>query len=490
MCRRDGHDKRRVADHERPDSVRDGKGDDVEPRVDLLGHLRKNRLSGGVTFIGERCDREAVIVVANIAAEEDHGAGTVVGDQSLDREAVQWLIGDLDQPNRAHRTIIDPDLQDGLGNRAKVVRVREVLAEIAAVQERGGNAAMATVVRTWRSAPRPAGASMLVTDRGEAIGSISGGCVEGAVFEVGQQVIADGIPRYETYGVTDDEAFAVGLTCGGVLEVFVERVDEQSWPELGGILHSAETHEPFSVATIVAGPHFVGRHLIVRADHTEGSLGTDRLDDTVREDVIGMLAAGRTGFLHYGPEGERLGDGLDVFVATLAPPAQMLVIGAIDFSAALVRVGKLLGYRVTVCDARPVFATAKRFPDADEIVVDWPHRWLAKQHVDARTVIAVLTHDPKFDVPALAVALRTDAGYVGAMGSRRTHDDRLTRLKEAGLTDDELARLHSPIGLDLGARTPEETAISIAAEIVQARWGGTGERLTATDGPIHPGAPR
>lgn len=349
---------------------------------------------------------------------------------------------------------------------------------------------MATVVRTWRSAPRPAGASMLVSDEGEAVGSVSGGCVEGALFDLGQQVLADGSPQFETYGVSDDEAFAVGLTCGGILEVFVERVDANTWPELDGVHASVQREEPVAVATIVRGPHFVGRHLVVRPDHTEGSLGTSRLDDTVREDAIGMLAAGRTGFLHYGPEGERLGEGLDVFVASFAPPAQMFVFGAIDFSAALVRVGKLLGYRVTVCDARPVFATHKRFPEADEVVVDWPHRWLEQQQVDSRTVIAVLTHDPKFDVPALIVALRTGAGYVGAMGSRRTHDDRLVRLKEAGLTDGELSRLHSPIGLDLGARTPEETAISIAAEIVQARWGGTGQHLAGTDGPIHPGASR
>ena len=368
--------------------------------------------------------------------------------------------------------------------------MREVLAELLAIRERGGTAAMATVVRTWRSAPRPAGASMLVSDTGEAVGSVSGGCVEGALFEVGQEVLADGVARYETYGVSDDEAFAVGLTCGGILEVFIERVDEDTWPELDGVLRSVELEEPVAVATIVSGPHFVGRHLIVRTDHAEGSLGTVRLDDTIREDTIGMLAAGRTGFLRYGPDGERLGEGLDVFIASFAPPAQMFVFGAIDFSAALVRVGKLLGYRVTVCDARPVFATTKRFPEADEVVVDWPHRWLEQQVVDERTVIAVLTHDPKFDVPALAVALRTDAGYVGAMGSRLTHEDRLVRLKEAGLTDAELSRLHSPIGLDLGARTPEETAISIAAEIVQFRWGGSGERLAGTEGPIHPGAAR
>ena len=368
--------------------------------------------------------------------------------------------------------------------------MREVLDELIAARNRDGQVAMATVVRTWKSAPRPAGASMLVTGTGEAVGSVSGGCVEGALYELGQEVLADGESRFETYGVSDDDAFAVGLTCGGILEVFVERVDHTTWPELDGIAASIAAGEPVAVATIVRGPHFVGRHLVVRPDRTEGSLGTDRLDDTIREDTIGMLASGTTGFLRYGPEGERLGEGLDVFVASYAPPAQMFVFGAIDFSAALVRVGKLLGYRVTVVDARPVFATRKRFPDADEVVVDWPHRWLEKQSVDQRTVIAVLTHDPKFDVPALQVALRTDAGYIGAMGSRRTHEDRLERLKEAGVTTDEIARLHSPIGLDLGARTPEETAISIAAEIVQARWGGSGQHLAATQGPIHPGAAR
>jgi xanthine dehydrogenase accessory factor len=331
---------------------------------------------------------------------------------------------------------------------------------------------------------------MLVTDAEEAVGSVSGGCVEGALFDLGQEVLADGEPRFETYGVSDDDAFAVGLTCGGILEVFVERVDADTWPELEGIARSIDAEEPVAVATIVAGPHFVGRHLVVRKDHTEGSLGTDRLDDTVREDVIGMLESGTTGFLHYGAEGERLGEGLDVFVQSFAPKPQMFVFGAIDFSAALVRVGKLLGFKVTVVDARPVFATAKRFPEADEVVVDWPHRWLSGQQVDSRTVIAVLTHDPKFDVPAIKQALQTNAGYIGAMGSRRTHEDRLVRLKEAGLTDDELARVHSPIGLDLGARTPEETAISIAAEIIQSRWGGSGRHLANTDGPIHPGAPR
>lgn len=335
---------------------------------------------------------------------------------------------------------------------------------------------------------------MLVTGAHEAVGSVSGGCVEGALFDVGLEILADGQPRYEKYGVSDDEAFGVGLTCGGIIEVFAERVDASTWPELEGIAESIRAEEPVAVATIVSAPEGfedrVGRHLVVRPDGCEGTLGTPRLDDTVREDALGLLAAGTTGFLHYGAEGERLGEGLDVFVASYAPPAQMFVFGAIDFSAALVRVGKVLGYRVTVCDARPIFATKKRFPEADEVVVDWPHRWLEKQEVDQRTVIAVLTHDPKFDVPALKVALAGKAGYIGAMGSRRTHENRLERLREAGVSEEELKRLHSPIGLDLGARTPEETAISIAAEIVQARWGGTGKHLTDTDGPIHPGAAR
>ena len=368
--------------------------------------------------------------------------------------------------------------------------MREVLPALMAARERGEAVAMATVVRTWRSAPRPAGASMLVTASGEAVGSVSGGCVEGALYELGSEVRDSGEPTWETYGISDDDAFAVGLTCGGILEVFVEKVDAESWPELPAIAASVAVDEPVAVATVVRGPRSVGRHLVVREIGVEGSLGSTRLDDTVGADVLGLLESGTTGFLHYGPDGERLGTELEVFVASFAPAPRMYIFGAIDFSAALCRAGKLLGFHVTVVDAREVFATRKRFPDADEVVVDWPHRWLSSAPVDARTVICVLTHDPKFDVPALKVAVGTKAAYIGAMGSRRTHDDRVVRLKDAELTDDEIARIHSPIGLDLGARTPEETAISIAAEIVQSRWGGTGQRLTATDGPIHVGAPR
>ncbi|MBA3618850.1 MAG: XdhC family protein [Acidothermales bacterium] len=349
----------------------------------------------------------------------------------------------------------------------------------------GGTSGLATVVRTWRSAPRQPGASMAVSPSGEVVGSVSGGCVEGAVYDLAREVTASGRPVLATYGVSDDDAFAVGLTCGGVLEVFVEPLDARRFPQLPQVAESVAAGEAVAVATVVGGPGDVGAKLAVWADRAAGGLGSRRLDDAVTDDVRGLLEQGVTTVAHYGPEGERRGDELAVFVESFAPPPRMIVFGAIDFAAAVARVGKFLGYRVTVCDARPVFATERRFPEADEVVVDWPHRYLAATRVDARTVICVLTHDPKFDEPVLQVALRTQAAYVGAMGSRRTHADRLRRLREAGLTDAELARLSSPIGLDIGARTPEETAVSIAAEIVASHWGGSGRRLTATEGPIH-----
>ena len=366
--------------------------------------------------------------------------------------------------------------------------MHDVVDEVRRLYDSGDRFALATVVGTWSSAPRRPGAAMVVSTSGEPTGSVSGGCVEGAVYELAQQVMASGEAVLQRYGVSDDDAFAVGLTCGGIIDVFVEPVDASVYAQLPAVVASVRAHEPVAVATVVDGPGNVGAHLAVWADvdrPTRGSLGTQRLDDAVADDVRGMLDHGTTGLLRIGPDGERRQDELTVFVQSFAPPPRMLVFGAIDFAAAVARVGKLLGYRVTVCDARPVFATAKRFPEADEVVVEWPHRYLQSTTVDARTVICVLTHDPKFDVPLLEVALRTDAAYIGAMGSRRTHDDRLARLREEGVTEDELARLASPIGLDIGARTPEETAVSIAAEIVAHRWGGSGARLTDTAGPIH-----
>ncbi|MGI5270777.1 XdhC family protein [Nonomuraea sp. CA-218870] len=362
--------------------------------------------------------------------------------------------------------------------------MRDVLPEIMRWWTSGARFGLATVVGTFSSAPRPPGAAMAVRGE-EVVGSVSGGCVEGAVFELATEAAGTGRAVLQRYGVSDDDAFAVGLTCGGIIDVFVEPVSRETFPELGDVAASIEAREPVAVATIVSGPGRLGARRIVWPDRSTGSLGPRRLDDAVDDDARGMLAQGLTGIRHYGGEGERRLDDLGVFVHSFAPPPRMLVFGAIDFAAAVARVGKFLGYHVTVCDARPVFATAKRFPDADEVVVKWPHDYLASVPVDERTVICVLTHDPKFDVPLLEVALRTSAGYVGAMGSRRTHEDRLDRLREAGLTDAELARLRSPIGLDLGARTPEETAVSIAAELIQLRWGGSGRPLSTTRGRIH-----
>ncbi|HJV13664.1 MAG TPA: XdhC family protein [Propionibacteriaceae bacterium] len=373
--------------------------------------------------------------------------------------------------------------------------MRDVLTDLLAWWRSGETVGMGTVVGTWRSAPRQPGAAMLVGPDDSAVGSVSGGCVESAVYQLAQEVMADGNPVLQRYGVSDNDAFAVGLTCGGILDVFVEKISQQTFPELAEVAADIDASRPVAVATVVEHPDAerVGRRMIIRPAEDSpisGSLGGPRADAAVADDVRGLLASGKTELLTYGPEGQRRGEGMRVFAASFAPPPRMLVFGAIDFAAAVARVGSFLGYRVTVCDARPVFATRTRFPVADEVIVDWPHRYLAAEvdagRLDARTVICVLTHDPKFDVPVLQLALRLpQVGYIGAMGSRKTHEERLQRLREAGLTDIELGRLSSPIGLDLGARTPEETAVSIAAEIISQRWGGQGRRLAELTGRIH-----
>jgi xanthine dehydrogenase accessory factor len=370
--------------------------------------------------------------------------------------------------------------------------VRDVLDDLISVWRAGGTAGMATVVRTMKSAPRAAGAAMVVSPDGSVAGSVSGGCVEAAVYELAGEVVQTGRPQLQRYGISDDDAFSVGLTCGGIIDIFAEPVSRATFPQLAAVANAIALQRPIAVATVIAHPEpdWVGRRLVVDESSTEGSLGSARVDDAVADDARGLLAAGSTAVLTYGPDGERQGEGMEVFVAGHAPRPRMIVFGAIDFAASLTRQADLLGYRVTVCDARPVFATPARFPAADEVVVDWPHRYLAAQEalgaIDSRTAICVLTHDPKFDVPALEVALRLPrVGYVGAMGSRRTHFDRLDRLHRAGLTEAETSVLYSPIGLDLGARTPEETAVSIVAEIISRRWGGGGRPLTELETRIH-----
>ncbi|WP_043266939.1 XdhC/CoxI family protein [Streptomyces sp. CT34] len=371
--------------------------------------------------------------------------------------------------------------------------------------EQGRAFAVATVVATNGSAPRQPGAALAVDRDGTAIGSVSGGCVEGAVYELCQEVLRTGEPVLERFGYSDEDAFAVGLTCGGIIDILITPVQvsapgsaadsgsggpvvDSTAATLAAALAAAASGETAAVARIVEGPaELVGNALLVRPDgsHTGTLGGHPALDRTAAGETRALLDAGRTTTLEIGVEGSRCGTPVVLLVESSVPAPRMIVFGAIDFASALVRVGKFLNYHVTVCDARPVFATRTRFPDADEIVVDWPHRYLDSQDLDPRTVLCVLTHDAKFDVPLLERALKLPVAYVGAMGSRRTHLDRQQRLRDVGLTEIELNRLRSPIGLDLGARTPEETALSIAAEIVANRRGGTGAPLTGAHTPIH-----
>jgi xanthine dehydrogenase accessory factor len=357
--------------------------------------------------------------------------------------------------------------------------------------EQGRDFAVATVVAISGSAPRQPGAALAVDSDGTAIGSVSGGCVEGAVYELCRQALEDGETVTERFGYSDEDAFAVGLTCGGIIDILVTPVPVGSPVRevFTAGLAAAARGEAAAVARIAEGPaELMGRAVLVRPEGPfEGGFGGHpELDRTIAAEARALLDAGKTGVLEIGADGRLCGEPLKVLVESSVPPPRMIVFGAIDFASALVRIGKFLGYRVTVCDARPVFATKNRFPDADEIVVEWPHRYLESTEVDGRTVLCVLTHDAKFDVPLLELALRLPVAYVGAMGSRRTHEDRNRRLREVGVTELELARLRSPIGLDLGARSPEETALSIAAEIVANRRGGSGTALTGAHIPIHP----
>ncbi|MFV9452202.1 XdhC family protein [Rhodococcus sp. NM-2] len=359
--------------------------------------------------------------------------------------------------------------------------MREILDQLVSWAGEGTRYAVATVVRTFGSAPRGPGAAMAVSETGTVVGSISGGCVEAAIVDIAHDVIATGQSSYQRFGVSDDDAFAVGLTCGGTIEVMVS----PHTPELGQMLkwmrQRAATHTPAALAVTLEGPH----PTYLFYDGTlHGSTGEADLDRAVEIRMAGMLDAGATAVAEC-RAGDHCQSAVRLFVHSFAPPPRMVVFGAIDFARAVIQVGKLLGYVVTLCDARPVFATRARFPEADEIVVDWPHRYLESQHLDTRSAICVLTHDEKFDIPLLERALRLEVGYVGAMGSRRTCHNREQQLRLLGLTDTELDRLHAPIGLDIGGRTPTETAISIAAEIIAAREHRPGHPLREGLSSIH-----
>ncbi|RYV50088.1 XdhC family protein [Pengzhenrongella frigida] len=364
----------------------------------------------------------------------------------------------------------------------------EIAGPLLDALDSGHRVAVATVTRVLGSAPRTLGTAMAVTEAGTVVGSISGGCVEGEVYALSGEVLADGRCVLTEFGVTDDDAFAAGLSCGGSLEVFVSELapaGERNALSAGvrSELEAARRGEPAGLAIVVDGP---GTGMILPAGAGAAADHDVALDDAtarrITAELRALLAAGATatGELACGAREVR------VLYVVAAPPPRLLIFGAVDFAAALCDAATLLGYRVTVCDARAVFATPERFPSAHDVVVQWPADYLAATPVDSRTVVCVLTHDEKFDLPLLTVALRLGVGYVGAMGSRRTHERRVGRLTDAGVGPDELARLHSPIGLDLGASTPAETAVSILAEVLAARTGASGAPLARTDGPIHP----
>lgn len=335
--------------------------------------------------------------------------------------------------------------------------------------------ALVTVVRIFGSAPRGPGAAMAISGDGIVVGSVSGGCIEGAVYETAMHVIKDGSPVLAHYGVSDEDAFAVGLTCGGDIDVYIERIDAGRHPHFADLARDVAGGAPVAAATGLSDD-VLGDHVIV----TEGAvLPPSRADDSavaLVAEMRAMLKSGTTAVVTV--------DGGRYFVETFLPPPRMLIFGATDFAAALVRAAKLLGYHVVLCDARAVFATRERFPEADEIIVDQPYRYLGGVEVDERTAVCVLTHDPKFDIPLLETALATPAGYIGALGSRRTHAKRLATLRAAGVSPEALNRLHSPIGLDIGSSTPEETAISIMAEIIASRHAASGRPLRETAGPV------
>jgi xanthine dehydrogenase accessory factor len=380
--------------------------------------------------------------------------------------------------------------------------VREILDDIERWSAAGRRLALARVVGVEGSAPRPPGAAMAVNEEGEVAGSVSGGCVETAVIADALAMMESGKPHLATFGYSDADAFAVGLTCGGTIELFIEPLGGPGLERriLAELREELSTEQPVALVTLIeatgGAEHGAGERaatpgatMLVRPGSPPlGSLGPASLDEAVRRDAAGAIDAGRTDVRRYGPAGETTGQDLAVFIQVFTPPPRMLIFGGVDFAAALAKMAKVLGYRVTVCDARPAFATPARFPMADEVVVDWPDRHLAAvgPTLGARDAVCVLTHDQKFDVPAIVAALSTQVGYIGAMGSRRTAAHRVQRLRHSGVGDEAMSRVMAPIGLDIGARTPEETAVSICAEIIALRSAGhTGSPLQATGGPIH-----
>jgi xanthine dehydrogenase accessory factor len=343
--------------------------------------------------------------------------------------------------------------------------MRDLIGVLDAWLPAWGRVALATVTSTWGATPRPAGSHMVISPRGEFAGSVSGGCVEGAVVEAGLAVLEDGAPKLLEFGVADELAWDVGLACGGEISVFVSVL--QPGPVYEALRQDLSAGAEATLCTAIAGPH-TGEWLLLRANG----------------DAVGDLAplhgALREAVRQAGGEPEVIEAGESrVFVQRYPPPLRLVIIGAVHTAVPLVSLARAAGYHVTVVDARSAFATRDRFPDADELLVEWPDDALARLEPDANTAVVVLTHDPKFDEPALSAALRSEAGYIGAIGSRATSEGRALRLRALGFTTEQIERIHSPIGLNLGAVTPAEIALSILAEIVAERHGRPGGSLRA-----------
>jgi xanthine dehydrogenase accessory factor len=344
--------------------------------------------------------------------------------------------------------------------------MRDILDQVERWRESGERVAVATVIQTWGSAPRPAGSAMALTSGGKIAGSVSGGCVESAVVESGLRTLSTGRPERLRFGVSDETAWSVGLACGGTIEVFVEPLRAEVFDAVREAIHEGR---PAAVATVVGGTEgMLGRRLVICHDGTVAGSLDDGFDAVVAAEAREALATGAPRRLEPTPERPT-----EIFIDVLQPPPRLIVVGGVHIAIPLVAIAKTLGYRTVVVDPREAFGRAERFPDVDRIVSAWPDRGLEEIGIDSATAVAVLTHDPKLDDPALAAALRSPAFYVGALGSRRTQEKRRQRLIEAGLDEQMLGRLYAPIGLPIGGRSPQEIALSIMAQIVAARNKGT-----------------
>jgi len=337
----------------------------------------------------------------------------------------------------------------------------------------GEQVAVATVVRVIGSAPRPVGARLIVSSGGRMAGSVSGGCVETTVYGEMREVLAGGMPRLLRFGITEDMIWDVGLACGGTIEVLVHRLD----PALvRAARRCLESGEPFALATVIAGQAGVGDWALITGNQILGPgeswVASLPLDGLWRQPAVGRV--------------HTVAPGVELFIEPFLPPPTLIIIGAVHVAIPLSRFARELGFRVVVTDPRATFASRERFPDADQVLVAWPDEALARLPVDRSTYLVLLTHDPKIDEPALATALKTEAAYIGAIGSRKTHAQRFERMARWGITAEELQRVYAPIGLDLGGQTPEETALSIIAEVVAVKNGRQGGFLRQAAGPISP----